>query len=396
MSIFKKHNTNADRSASDRRRHKEKIEKAIKKGIHDIVAEESIIGQSGKKKIKIPVRGIKEYRFVYGDNESNSRAGSAPGKDITRGQSVGQSNKPSKGSGDGNAGDEKGVEYYEVEITLDELAEYLFSDLELPELEKKKIKKITSKKFKRSGYRKEGIRPRLDKKRTAINRIKRKAAKNRSEEKHTPETDEERVLFHKNDLEYRHIKKSEKYSSNAVIFFVMDISGSMTQTKKFLARSFYFLIYQFLNHRYESVEIVFISHDIDAYEVSEEQFFTRGTGGGTLVSSALLKVLYIVGERYHPSLWNIYCFQCSDGDNWKSDMDKCFKAASSIKDLCQLYSYCEIEPDEDRIKWIGEDDNRLSSVFMKLVDKSFKIVNIQHKTEIWPAFKKLFGGKLNE
>ena len=398
MSTFKEHKTSADRSASDRRRHRQKIEKAIKEGIHNIVAEESIIGEDGKKKIKIPVRGIKEYRFVYGDNESNSRAGSAPGKDITRGQSVGQSSKPKKSSGDGNAGDEKGVEYYEVEITLDELAEYLFSDLELPELEKKKIKKITSKKFKRSGYRKEGIRPRLDKKRTAINRIKRKAAKSRvdSVAANSSETDEERVLFHKNDLEYRHIKKSEKYSSNAVIFFVMDISGSMTQTKKFLARSFYFLIYQFLNHRYESVEIVFISHDIEAYEVNEEQFFTRGTGGGTLVSSALLKVLDIVGERYHPSLWNIYCFQCSDGDNWKSDMDKCVNAASSIKDMCQLYSYCEIEPDEERIKWIGEDENRLSNVFSRLVDKNFKIVSIKHKTEIWPAFKKLFGGKLSE
>ena len=86
MSIFKKHNTNADRSASDRRRHKEKIEKAIKEGIHDIVAEESIIGQSGKKKIKIPVRGIKQYRFVYGRGNGSKGVGSAQGKDIKKGQ----------------------------------------------------------------------------------------------------------------------------------------------------------------------------------------------------------------------------------------------------------------------------------------------------------------------
>ena len=93
MSIFREHKTIADRSARDRKRHKGKIEKAIKEGIHDIVAEESIIGKDGKKKIKIPVRGIKEYRFVYGNNESNKRVGSAPEKDIKRGQKIGDGQK---------------------------------------------------------------------------------------------------------------------------------------------------------------------------------------------------------------------------------------------------------------------------------------------------------------
>ena len=136
-SVFSHHNTNADRSAGDRRRHKQKIEKAIRDGVHDIVAEESIIGQAGKKKIKIPVRGIKEYRFIYGDNEQNKRVGSAPGKDITRGQKIGSSQKTKK---PGNKpGNKPGEEYYEVEITLEELAKYLFDDLELPDLAKKAL-----------------------------------------------------------------------------------------------------------------------------------------------------------------------------------------------------------------------------------------------------------------
>jgi len=141
MSVFKEHRTNADRSASDRRRHKTKIEKAIKEGIHHIVAEESIIGKDGKKKIKIPVRGIKEYRFIYGDNK-NQKVGSAPGKNIKRGQKVGQKQQTGQGPGAGKPGNEKGEEYYEVEITLEELSSYLFDDLELPELEKKHMKKL--------------------------------------------------------------------------------------------------------------------------------------------------------------------------------------------------------------------------------------------------------------
>ena len=134
MSIFREHKTIADRSARDRKRHKQKIEKAIKDGIHDIVAEESIIGKDGKKKIKIPVRGIKEYRFVYGNNEGNKKVGSAPDKDIRRRQKIGEGQKQ-KAQGN-KPGNEKGDEFYEVEITLEELSHYLFSSLELPDLEK--------------------------------------------------------------------------------------------------------------------------------------------------------------------------------------------------------------------------------------------------------------------
>ena len=133
MSIFREHKSIADRSASDRRRHKQKIEKAIRDGVHHIVSEESIIGQDGKKKIKIPVRGIKEYRFIYGDNSSSKKVGSAPGKDIKKGQVVGEADQQQQAPG-GQAGDEKGEEFYEVEITLEELTYYLFNDLELPDL----------------------------------------------------------------------------------------------------------------------------------------------------------------------------------------------------------------------------------------------------------------------
>ena len=172
MSIFRRHKTIADRSASDRARHRKKIEKAIKEGIHNIVAEESIIGKDGKKKFKIPVRGIKEYRFVYGDNGSR-RVGSAQGKDVQRGQKIGEKEKQGRGKPD-KPGQEKGEEYYEVELTLEQLADYLFNDLELPNFEKKRNAQVIAKKIKRKGYRSQGIRPRLDKKKTVIQKLKRK------------------------------------------------------------------------------------------------------------------------------------------------------------------------------------------------------------------------------
>ena len=145
MSIFREHKTVADRTASDRRRHKAKIERAIRDGIHHIVADESIIGKDGKQKYRIPVRGIKEYRFVYGSN--GKQVGSAPGKDVKRGQKIGDS--PAEEQGQPNkAGDDKGEEYYDVEITLEELADYLFSELKLPELQKRQLSNIDTEKLK--------------------------------------------------------------------------------------------------------------------------------------------------------------------------------------------------------------------------------------------------------
>ena len=178
MSTFQEHKTSADRSASDRRRHKQKIEKAIREGIHNIVAEESIIGKNGKKKIKIPVRGIKEYRLIYGSNK-NGKVGSAGDMDVKKGQQLTKKKKGQRGPGD-KPGNKKGEEFYEVEVTLDELAEYLFKDLELPEMEIKKVKKVLSEKMQRKGYRTHGIRPRLSKKETLKRKIKRKQAAKRS------------------------------------------------------------------------------------------------------------------------------------------------------------------------------------------------------------------------
>ena len=168
MSIFRKHKSIADRSASDRQRHKKKIEKAIKESIKDVIADESIIGQNGKKKIRVPIKGIKEYRFIFGNNEKNKTVGSGGQHDLARGQKIGkQRAEKGKGQGTGETGsNEKGDEYYDVEVSLAELAEYLFNDLELPDLEKKQFRFVSQESIKRKGYRFKGIRPRLSKKET--------------------------------------------------------------------------------------------------------------------------------------------------------------------------------------------------------------------------------------
>ena len=121
----------------------------------------------------------------------------------------------------------------------------------------------------------------------------------------------------------------EREESNAVVVCIMDTSGSMDRLKKYLARSFFFLLYQFLCTKYKAVEIVFIAHHTQAKEVTEEEFFHKGESGGTLISSGYKKALDVIQQRYHPDHWNIYAFHCSDGDNFESDNEEAMKAAQA-------------------------------------------------------------------
>jgi sporulation protein YhbH len=409
MSVFRKHKSIVDRAASDRSRHKKKIDKAIKDSIKDVVAEESIIGQNGKKKIRIPVRGLKEYRFIYGNNENNKTVGSGGDHNVKKGQKIGKKRgEKGQGQGTGKASDQKGDEYYDVEVSLEELAEYLFADLELPDLEKKRFRFVSQESIKRQGYRFKGIRPRLSKKETLKRKIRRQkmAEKNGSFD---PESGE-RFPFHKDDLKYHHIKPKTKENSAAVIFFLMDVSGSMSMDRKFLARSFFFLLYQFLNHKYEKVEVVFISHSTEATRVTEDDFFRVGTYGGTKISSALELENEIVEKEYHPNSWNIYSFYCGDGENWSRDNEKCLDLFKKIKEVSQLTAYCEINEhygnfaeDEDTTSptgypwpsfsaWKNEELDNLWSKLAPLCDQKFKKVMIGQTDHIWKAFSKLFGG----
>ncbi len=388
MSVFRTHKTNADRSAPDRARHKKKIEKAIKDGIHDIVAEESIIGQDGKKKIRIPVRGIKQYKFIYGTSKGSKGVGSAQGKDIRKGQVIKKAKKKGNGGKPDKPGNEKGEEFYDVEITLDELAKYLFEDLNLPDLQKKQSDSIFSEKIKRKGYRSKGIRVRLSKKETLKNKIRRQK-KSEMNGTFDPSGDE-RFPFHENDLKYKHIEVKKKPITSAVIFFIMDVSGSMDKNKKFLARSFFFLLYQFIRYKYEAVDLVFISHTTEGKEVTEDDFFKKSSTGGTYISSGLTKELEVIERKYPSNSWNIYSFHCSDGENWSEDNPRAFNAMQNVINLSQMTAYIQINHLGETI--YGEE---MTEVFSPLECDKFKLIKIKEKDDIWPQFKKLFGGKIN-
>jgi uncharacterized protein len=364
----------SDRTAGDRLRHRQKVREAIRDNIADIIAEESIIGKDKNRLIKVPIRGIKEYRFVYGENTPGVGQGGdgepKPGDVIGQGQD---------GKGNQQAGDRPGVDYYETEVSLDELIELMFEDLELPDLERKRLRHMEVERlFKQKGFRRKGIRVRLDKKRTARSRVKRKKA---TLKRHAMAA-ASRFPFHKDDLRYHHTVTDIRNESNAVVLCIMDTSGSMDRMKKYLARSFFFLLYQFISTRYQNVEIVFIAHHTEATEVTEEEFFHKGESGGTFISSGYTKALEIIEERYHPALWNVYAFHCSDGDNFDSDNPAALKAAQELAQVANLFGYGEIKP-----LGSGYYGSSMIQFFSQIEEPNFQIVQIQKKEDIWTSFK---------
>lgn len=419
-SIFRdyepKESMRSDRSAGDRARHNYKVKQKIKDGLADVVAEESLIGQSGDKKIKIPIRSIKEFRFVFGDNGSGAAQGDGKtgvGQVVGKtGQGVGEG----PGKGQGKPGDQAGEDIYETEITLDELTDLLFEEMELPNLQRKAMKQIDSlSRRKKDGFRHQGIEVRLDKKRTAKERIKRKHMMQRHgsiledcedcegtglvEENNVAIPCEacigigqvdKRVRFLHRDRRYRHFDVKPKPESNAVIIAIMDTSGSMDTMKKYLARSFFYFLYLFIRSKYQKTEMIFIAHHTEAKEVDEHDFFHKGESGGTMISSGYKKALEVITDRYNPSLWNIYIFHASDGDNYESDNDTAIKSLKELIEMCNLVGYGEIKPEANKYF-----ESSMMSHFKNLANKKFVSDIISSKTDIWPVLKKYLSPEFN-
>lgn len=356
MAVFREFNPiGHDRAAEDKRRHRELVEDSIKKNLVDILSEESIMGQTKNKKIKIPIRGLKEYQFVYGKNSPGVGSGDGSEK---RGDVIG-TEKDGKGKGNKGAGNEEGEDIYETEITIDDIMEYIFQDLNLPNLTKKRFSEIIWEGSKKKcGYQKKGIPPRLAKKKTVFEKLKRKQGMKRALREGVQNTglnedvlnqytlkDDElvgRFPFKEDDLRYYRVKPTKKREYNAVVMCIMDTSASMDQNKKYLARSFFFMLYQFVKMKYSNVDVVFIAHSTSAKVVTEQEFFHKVESGGTYISSGYDKAIEIINEKYNPAIWNIYSFHVSDGDNWSEDNDRAVKAANKLCDVSNLFGYAEI------------------------------------------------------
>lgn len=356
----------------DQQRHSDKVKDAIKNNLPDLISEESIIMSNGRDVIKIPIRSLDEYKIRYNYDKSKhvgqGNGDSQVGDVVARGSGEGKS-----GTGQGKeAGDQAGKDIYEAEVTMAELEEALFNELELPNLQQKEQAEITTDKIEFNDIRKKGLMGNIDKKNTILTAIKRNAMKGKAEI--SP--------IHNDDLRFKTWNDVVKPESKAVVLAMMDTSASMGAFEKYMARSFFFWMTKFLRSKYETVEIEFIAHHTEAKVVCEEDFFSKGESGGTTCSSAYQKALELIEKKYPPSRFNIYPVHFSDGENMASDNEKCVKLVNELMAVSSMFGYGEVNAHSRY--------STLMSVYKSISNPKFRHYVLKEKKNVYDALKNFF------
>jgi len=409
-----------NKSAANRSRFLRRFKGQIRRAVADAISRRSIQDMESGEKISIPAQDIAEPQFGLGDGGRQQRV--FPGNDRYHGGDRVSRPLGGEGGGSGSSASEEGEGQDDFAFTLsrEEFLDIFFDDLALPDLIKTQLARITEYKRIRSGYTASGIPANISIVRSLRGAAGRRIAgaapyqsrlrelearlKDMLESEHRTELDPEVVALRKEmtrlrarieaipfidtfDLRYNNRIKVPQPSTQAVMFCLMDVSGSMDEAKKQIAKRFFMLLYLFLTRSYEHIELVFIRHHTVATEVDEEAFFHSRETGGTVVSSALELMRQVITRRYSSGLWNIYGAQASDGDNWDNDSPRCRDILGErILPLVQYYAYIEIAPDPQNL-W---------REFEKLCagHRNFALQRIEGLEDIYPVFRELFRKKL--
>jgi len=403
------------KSAVNRQRFLKRFRKHIKKAVTDAANKRSITDMDRGEEIAIPRKDISEPVFHHGKGGKQHRV--LPGnKEFVRGDRV---KRPSGGSGGGGSGEAsnqgEGLDEFVFELNQQEFLDFMFEDLELPNLVRKQLKDSDAHKLIKGGYQREGIPARLNivqsmrgakARRIALGgAIRREIAaleRELEEFEAKPDTDNQRREITEKleraqrrlnqipflddfDLRYNSMIQQPIPTTSAVMFCLMDVSGSMTQDIKDLAKRFFVLLHLFLQRHYEKTEVVFIRHHTKADEVDEEEFFYSRETGGTVVSSALELMKQIVQDRYPTDSWNIYGAQASDGENWQDDSPKCRDLlVKSLLPLVQYFAYVEISSGKEQELW------QTYSEIPDQFPEHFAMRNVSDAADIFPVFRDLF------
>ncbi|MFD0048625.1 sporulation protein YhbH [Actinomycetes bacterium NPDC127524] len=355
----------------DQQRHQEKVQEAIKNNLPDLISEESIVMSNGRDVVKIPIRSLDEYKIRY-NYDKNKHVGQGSG-DSQVGDVVARDGSAEKGPGKGQgAGDQAGEDYYEAEVSMLEIEEALFSQLELPNLQQKDPDEHTLEHIEFNDIRKTGLMGNIDKKKTMITAFKRNALSGEPG-------------FHpiiKEDFKFKTWNEVEKPESKAVVLAMMDTSGSMGLWEKYMARSFFFWMNRFLRTKYETVEIEFIAHHTEAKIVPEEDFFTKGESGGTICSSVYKKALELIDYKYNPDKFNIYPFHFSDGDNLTSDNARCVKLVNELMKVSNMFGYGEVNQYNRH--------STLMTAYKNINNEKFRHYILKQKADVFHAMKSFF------
>lgn len=405
-----------NKSTVNRQRFIRRYKSQIKKSVEQAVNKRGVTDIDSGESITITKKDLSEPTFHQGQGGIKDRV--HPGNDqYNTGDQIQRPPQQSgQGAGQGEASNSgEGEDDFVFSISKDEYLNILFEDLALPNLEQNQLDKLVDYKTVRSGYCAEGVPSNIDivkslqgsiARRVAMTSSKRKSLKTMEESllalqqdkhDHVKEIAELTIEINKLkekiakvpfidtfDLRFRNYAKVAVPTSKAVMFCLMDVSGSMDQATKDIAKRFYVLLYLFLTRTYQTIEVVYIRHHTQAKEVDEQEFFYSQETGGTIASSALELMIDIINKRFNPKEWNIYGAQASDGDNWADDSPHCRQLMSNeILPLSRYFAYIEITQRTHQTLW---------QQYLTVQEQysHFAMQHIKTVEDIYPVFRELF------
>jgi uncharacterized sporulation protein YeaH/YhbH (DUF444 family) len=423
MNIIDRRPNPKGKSLANRQRFIDRARGEVKKALADALKRRKVGESEGGEKVSIPSRGITEPTFHRGA-QGGRRDYVVPGnKKFVVGDRI---ERPPSGDGGGRGGaspeDSGEQDAFEFVLSKEEFLNLFFEDLELPDLVKTRMKESEATQLARAGFSVAGTPANLNLVRTMRNSLARRIslhrprpaeieALERQVEAALAADDDESAAQGKLDLEkmqrrarrvayidpvdvrYNRFERVPRPNTQAVMFCLMDVSGSMTEAMKDLAKRFFLLLHVFLTRRYKTVQIVFIRHTSNAQEVDEDTFFHSRETGGTIVSTALEEMMRIVRERYNPDNWNIYAAQASDGDNYTEDSDRCSHLlGNEILPITQYFAYIEVGAEATLRHGFPSPPTDLWRTYGQIAaqHRNFAMRKVADQTQIFPVFHELF------
>lgn len=362
------------RGARDWLRHNEKIRESVKQHLPELIAGSDVISRPDNRTVQVPIRFLEHYRFRLNDPENQRGVGQGQTGQVKPGDILRPSQGPLQDQGTEGGTGEGGIEFV-FEIRVDDIVDWLWEELKLPNLEPKPGDIVVDEQFVREGWDRRGVRSRLDRRRTLKEAIKRRAIQENGPE------------FTNEDLRFRQLARRQKPVTSAVVFFVLDASSSMEEHDRKLAKTFFFWALQGLRRQYMRIGTVFIAHTVSAWEFSEEAFFQVAAAGGTQASSAFELTLDILRTRYDPNRYNGYLFYASDGDNFTEDREAAETALKQLSELLNFMGYVEIVHGRSRPL-----DTQMGALFGDLEREHLPVGSypIAGHENIWPSIRKFF------
>lgn len=423
MNIIDRRPNPKGKSLANRQRFIDRARSEVRDALADALKRRKLGENQGGEKVSIPTRGINEPVF-HSARRGGQREYVVPGnRKFVVGDRI-ERPQAGDGGGRGNASPEDGGEQdaFEFVLSKDEFLDLFFEDLELPDLIKTRLKESEATQLSRAGFSVTGMPSNLNLIRTMRNSLARRISLHRPKpseiealarqvETALAADDDEgaeqgrldlaaarrrsrRVAYiDPVDVRYNRFERVPRPNTQAVMFCLMDVSGSMTEAMKDLAKRFFLLLHVFLERRYRQVNVVFIRHTSNAQEVDEETFFHSRETGGTIVSTALEEMMRVVRERYSPENWNIYAAQASDGDNYTEDSDRCSQIlGGEILPITQYFAYIEVGAEATLRHGFPSPATDLWRTYAQIGEQheNFAMRRVADPTQIFPVFHELF------